>query len=846
MPLFYTSIITFLKGDIMLSLKNITKTYQTANFKQYALKGIDLVFRDNEFVSILGPSGSGKTTLLNIIGGLDTATSGSIEIDGQSVDHFTDRDWDAYRNHKVGFIFQSYNLISHQSIVENVELALTLSGVSKEGRRERAIKALEDVGLGDHIDKRPAQLSGGQMQRVAIARALINDPEILLADEPTGALDEKTSEQIMNLLEEIATDRLVIMVTHNPEIAEHYSDRIIQLRDGSIISDSNPYDPSTNDTQAKLELKRTSMSFFTALQLSFRNLMSKKGRTILTGFAGSIGIIGIALILSLSTGVQNYIDQVQEDILVAYPLQINETTYDLSNFTDQRENNDADKDPNLIYGDGSLSVASNMDTLSNNLTDFKAYIDENDAIFQEHTNAIHYQYPIDLQIYRQSEEDILQVNPSLVPDKIGVGEARKRFIDMDAFSQLIEETDFLTNHYELLGGRLPENHNELLLQVNARGEIEDSLLYSIGLRDQDELESESDTSDEISQYTVDDLLNLSFTILPNHLFFEEVDDVWIDRSDDEDYVKEIIDQGETLQVVGVIQTDTETESASLLYSSELVEHIAQQNENSPIAKQQLENPDINVFTGRAFGEEVESVETSSEDNASETPPENARPEMTPEQQEALIAQYTLQDMTYEDALNKIGVVNEEQPESIDFYAKNFEEKNALKDAIQDYNDQVDDEDAIHYTDEVALIMDSVTSIISMITYVLIGFVAISLIVSSIMIGIITYISVIERTKEIGILRSVGASKGDIARVFNAETIIEGLLSGVIGIGAAWLIGKGIDMIVYRLTGVASITMLTPLTAISLILLSVILTFIAGLIPSRMAANQNPIEALRSE
>ncbi len=830
----------------MLSLSEITKTYQTANFKQYALKDVKLVFRDNEFVSILGPSGSGKTTLLNIIGGLDTATSGSIEIDGQSVDHFTDKDWDAYRNHKVGFIFQSYNLISHQSIVENVELALTLSGVSKEGRRERAIKALEDVGLGDHINKRPAQLSGGQMQRVAIARALINDPEILLADEPTGALDEQTSEQIMNLLEDIAQDRLVIMVTHNPEIAEHYSDRIIRLRDGTIISDSNPYDPSLENNKAKLQLKRTRMSFLTALQLSFRNLMSKKGRTILTGFAGSIGIIGIALILSLTTGVQDYIDQVQEDILVAYPLQINDTTFDLSSLTEQRDEKENEKDPDLIYGDGSLSVSSNMETLTNNLTNFKAYIDDNDALFQTHTNAIHYQYPLDLKIYRQSDDNILQVNPSLVPDKLGMGEAQKRFVDMDAFSQLIEQSDFLTNHYELLGGRMPENYNELLLQVNARGEIEDSVLYSIGLRDQAELDSDSNESANISQYTVEDLLNLSFTILPNHLFFEKVDDVWLDRSDDDDYIEEIIDQGEPLQVVGVIQADTETERAGLLYSQDLIEFIAQQNENSEIAKQQLENPDINVFTGRGFGEEIEPAEVPSENESTEVPTQNPQTELSPEQQEALIAQYTLQDMTYEDALTKIGVVDEEKPDSIHFYAKNFEEKNALKDAIQDYNNQANEEDTIEYTDEVALIMDSVTSIISMITYVLIGFVAISLIVSSIMIGIITYISVIERTKEIGILRSVGASKGDIARVFNAETIIEGLLSGIIGIGAAWLIGQGIDLIVYRLTGIESITILTPLTAISLILLSIILTFIAGLIPSRMAANQNPIEALRSE
>lgn len=868
----------------MLELKNITKEYRTGDQVVQALKGINLKFRSNEFVSILGQSGSGKTTLLNIIGGLDRYTEGDLLINDRSTKEYKDRDWDTYRNHSVGFIFQSYNLIPHQSVLSNVELALTLSGVSKDERRERAREVLEKVGLKDHVTKRPSQLSGGQMQRVAIARALINDPEILLADEPTGALDSETSLQIMALLQEIAADRLVIMVTHNPQLAEDYSTRIIKVLDGEIISDSNPASEIEIRDSKILKNDKTFMSFFTALSLSFNNLLTKKGRTLLTAFAGSIGIIGIALIMSLSNGVQNYIARIEEDTLSSYPLTIEESTLDMGmimgalmgvNTEELDEVEEGEVAGTPIMTDVLATLASRKD--SNNLTAFKEFLEE-DAAVQENINAIQYSYNIPINIFNENGVDgVVQVNPSNVMNAIGMGQAMDAQTSnplqsamggggmmgasgVDSWKELLNNQELLESQYDTVSGRWPESFNEVILIVDENNRVSDYMLYSLGLLSQEEL-SESFQSilegkdyelSDIPTYSNEELLGMTFKLVLNTDLYEKENNLWANRSDDQAFVDEVVANGEDMEIVGIMRPNPEAvttgETGSIGYTSLLKEHIMQAVNGSEIVEEQINNPEINVFTGLEFpenaNEEFDFAALSDEERAyMATLSEVELAELLNIYQDNFSA-------TYESNLATLAAVDEEKPSAINLYAKDFETKDNLEAIISDYNtretDAGRDENVITYSDLVGTIMSSVTSIINIISYVLIAFVGVSLVVSSIMIGIITYISVLERTKEIGILRSVGASKRDISRVFNAETFIIGLFSGLLGIGITALLNIPISVIIKNMTGISGIASLPIEGAAFLVLVSLVLTVIAGLIPARMAAKKDPVEALRSE
>ena len=809
----------------MLEIKNITKVYKTGNFTQKALNKVNINFRENEFVSILGPSGSGKTTLLNIIGGLDKYTSGDLIINEISTKKYKDKDWDSYRNHRIGFVFQSYNLIPHQNVLSNVELALTLSGIGKKERRKRAIKVLKEVGLSEHIYKKPNQMSGGQMQRVAIARALINNPDILLADEPTGALDSETSKQIMNLLKKISKDKLVIMVTHNPELAEEYSNRIISLKDGEVISDTNPYDGKEIVEYKKSKTKKTNMSFLTALSLSLNNLMTKKGRTLLTAFAGSIGIIGIALILSLSNGVNNYIAKVQEDTLTSYPLVIEKTSVDTSTLMTSLMGNKKSSEHNLdvIY---SNDIMTDMITTmysgitTNNLKEFKTYIENNKEI-KNYTNDIKYAYDLDLQIYTK---DSLKVNPSdLMGSMFGRNDSYNNMFsnNVTIFNELTTNTNLLKNQYDVVSGRLPDKYNELVLIVDENNEINDYILYSIGLKDQSELQEtmiNMSLGKEIKEftqtkYTYEEILNTNYKLVLNSDYFVKQNGIWIDKRNDLVYLKELVDNGLDLKIVGIIRPKEDSNiyiKNGVGYTKELSEYIINKINDSEIAKEQLANKDINVFTNEAF-KDLDS---------------------------------------YESNLSKIGVVELDDPYIISIYPKDFESKDKIKDIIKEYNNEKIEneleEEKIEYTDYVGILMNSVTTIVNLIGYVLIAFVSISLIVSSIMIGIITYISVLERTKEIGILRAIGASKKDISRVFNAETFIVGLTSGAIGIIITCILNIFINIIIKNVTGVIVSASLPIVGAIVLIVISTLLTMIAGLIPSKVASKKDPVIALRTE
>lgn len=867
----------------MLELKNITKEYRTGDQVVQALKGINLKFRSNEFVSILGQSGSGKTTLLNIIGGLDRYTEGDLLINDRSTKEYKDRDWDTYRNHSVGFIFQSYNLIPHQSVLSNVELALTLSGVSKDERRERAREVLEKVGLKDHVTKRPSQLSGGQMQRVAIARALINDPEILLADEPTGALDSETSLQIMALLQEIAADRLVIMVTHNPQLAEDYSTRIIKVLDGEIINDSNPASEIEIRDSKILKNDKTFMSFFTALSLSFNNLLTKKGRTLLTAFAGSIGIIGIALIMSLSNGVQNYIARIEEDTLSSYPLTIEESTLDMGmiigalmgvNTEELEEVEEGEVAATPIMTDVLATLASRKD--SNNLTAFKEFLEE-DAAIQENINAIQYSYNIPINIFNENGVDgVVQVNPSNVMNAIGMGQAMDAQTSnplqsamgggalmgpgVDSWKELLDNQALLESQYDTVSGRWPESFNEVILIVDENNRVSDYMLYSLGLLSQEELsesfqsvlEGKESKLSDIPTYSNEELLGMTFKLVLNTDLYEKEDNLWMNRSDDQAFVDEVVANGEDMEIVGIMRPNPEAvatgETGSIGYTSLLKEHIMQAVNGSEIVEEQINNPEINVFTGLEFpentNEEFDFAALSDEERAYMA---------TLSEVELAELLNTYQDnfnATYESNLATLAAVDEEKPSAINLYAKDFETKDNLEKIISDYNtretDAGRDENVITYSDLVGTIMSSVTSIINIISYVLIAFVGVSLVVSSIMIGIITYISVLERTKEIGILRSVGASKRDISRVFNAETFIIGLFSGLLGIGITALLNIPISLIIKNRTDISGIASLPIEGAAFLVLVSLMLTVIAGLIPARMAAKKDPVEALRSE
>ena len=1049
----------------MLQLKNIRKAYKTESFTQVALNDVSISFRDNEFVAILGPSGSGKTTLLNIVGGLDHYDSGDLVIDGTSTKEYKDRDWDTYRNNRIGFVFQSYNLIPHQSVLANVELALTLSGVGKEERRNRAIEALTKVGLGEHIDKRPSQLSGGQMQRVAIARALINNPEILLADEPTGALDSKTSVQIMDLLTEIAADRLVIMVTHNPDLAEEYANRIIELHDGVVESDTNPYNPFE---EAKLvrekRVRRTSMSFLTALALSFNNLMTKKGRTIMTAFAGSIGIIGIAAILALANGVNNYIDNVEEETLSEYPLQITSTGFDmtsmLTNSADSATN-DSDKDKDSSEKDSAKSqnkvkvislVTSMFGSIeSNDLKSLKTYLDSGTSGIEEYTNAIEYTYNVSPQVFlSDTSNGVHQVNPDSSFAALGMGSSSTSSVlssmySTDVFYEMPEETSLYLDQYEVLAGHWPENYNECVLVTTQGGSISDFMLYAMGLRDQKELkdmltqfmDGENVTAPtDIRDYTYDELLDITFKVVNASDFYEydSTYNVWKDRSDDETFMKSLVEDGEDLHIVGIV-APAEGQKITMLdsginYTPALTKHLIENASTSSIVKSQIADSKTDVITGETFTAladeqtssfDMESLFSIDEDKlasafnidqdaftldldavanavSAQGLPEFPQPEedeiglnvddtalnaisqtsyflmttFAAEQGKSLtdptfsaefaawfatdpeitipdtedptdltkatkigaktymqgvvatttgisdftvdfttyltraVSQYTqeliatvmtatatsvaeqfssamtnaisldenafsdaftinlegddltevitsmmnTEDRTYANNLRDFGYAEMDNPAEIDIYPKDFASKENITAILDAYNDTCkeagEDDKVISYTDIVGALMSSVTTIVNMISYVLIAFVAISLVVSSIMIGVITYISVLERKKEIGILRSIGASKKDIRRVFNAETVIEGLIAGVLGIAVTVLLCIPANIIVESMFNVPNIALLPPTAAVVLILISVFLTFVSGLIPSSSAARQDPVEALRSE
>ena len=858
----------------MLELKRIIKDYDSGNEVVHALRGITLSFRENEFVSILGQSGCGKTTLLNIVGGLDHYTSGDLVINGKSTKDFTDRDWDEYRNHSIGFVFQSYNLIPHQNVLSNVELALTLSGVSKEERRQRARAVLEKVGLGDQLYKKPSQMSGGQMQRVAIARALVNDPDILLADEPTGALDSATSVQIMELLKEIAKDKLVIMVTHNPQLADAYSTRIIRLLDGAIVDDSDPFDAAALEEKKEGVRKgRPSMSFVTALSLSLNNLMTKKARTFLTAFAGSIGIIGIALILSLSNGVQTYIDSVERDTLSSYPITIEDSSMDMSVMMETMMglNDEAGThaDDNIY---SKAMIKDILETMSdkmenNNLQAFKDYLESEDSTIDDHAKAIEYSYDLQMNVYNtNSDAGLVQVSPNQLLDDLGFStmtQLSESFMGSNASSQnevwnkLPESETLREEEYDLIEGHWPSAYNEVVLAVDENREITDYALYALGRMDPQEVVDSFESLQEGGEvslsdptsYTPQELLDMEFQLVLSSDLYRNVNGIWIDMSEDEDFVQEAADNGETMRVVGIItpsEGSSKREVGGIYYTSALEEHVIEQAEASEIVKEQREHPDINVFTQTAFGEDEEFDITT----------------LTPQQQmqfasmsQQELAQYMAdysenRNATYEGNLERLGVVDLDTPSSISIYANTFEDKEMISQLIEDYNltqqENGDDTNVITYNDIVGTMMESVTSIIDMISYVLMAFVSVSLIVSSIMIGIITYISVLERTKEIGILRAIGASKKDISHVFNAEAFIIGLISGLLGIIVTLILDLPISLIVEHLTGVANIAMLPVAGGVILVLISLALTTIAGLIPSRIASKKDPVEALRSE
>lgn len=808
----------------MLELKNITKIYKSNNITQKALDKVNIKFRDNEFVSILGPSGSGKTTLLNIIGGLDRYTSGDLIIGGISTKHYKDRDFDTYRNHKIGFVFQSYNLIAHQTALSNVELALTIGGVSKKDRKKRALEALKKVGLKDHVNKKPNQLSGGQMQRVAIARALVNDPDILLADEPTGALDSKTSVQIMNLLKDIAKDRLVIMVTHNPDLALEYSTRIINLKDGIVVDDSNSYD-SKEENKTTIG-KKTSMSFLTALSLSLNNLMTKKARTFLTAFAGSIGIIGIALILGLSNGVSSYIDKKQEETLSNYPLTIQKNTMNISSVMTSMMGSKKEKyNDGLVHSNNMLSdLLTSLNVKKNNLKDFKSYLEKNKDI-KKYVSDIQYKYDIDINIYTKDiDNNIIQVNPTNLANNLGDFSKYMQFSDNNVFYELFDNEKMLLDNYDLVAGNLPANYNEVVVMVDSDNQISDYTLYALGLKSQKDLENillnnqKSNKENNKEAYSYDDLLGLSYRLILNTDYYKYENNKWINKSNDNNYINYLYNNAEVIKVVGVIRAHKDTSLATtgaIGYTQDLTNYVINKINNTDIVRNQKNNPLINVFTNEPF----DSKEYSMNDNSINS---------------------------YINNLISLGVVDIKDPDEINIYPKNFSSKDEIINIINKYNSTKKTADKLTYTDTVGLMMKSVTSIVNIISYVLIAFVGISLIVSSIMIGIITYISVLERKKEIGILRAIGARKKDISRVFNAEAIIEGLASGMLGIFVTVVISFIGNIIVSNALDIQNIFNLPIMAAVILILISVFLTFIAGLVPASIASKKDPVIALREE
>ena len=873
----------------MLKLKNITKNYVTGETTVKALKGIDLEFRDNEFVSVLGPSGCGKTTLLNIIGGLDRYTDGDLVISGRSTKEYKDSDWDTYRNHTIGFVFQSYNLIPHQSVLSNVELALTLSGVSRAERRKKAKEALERVGLGDQLSKRPNQLSGGQMQRVAIARAIVNNPEILLADEPTGALDSETSVQIMDLLKEIASDRLVIMVTHNPDLAEQYSTRIIKLFDGKVTDDSNPYSSEDEEAPTSKQRKPT-MSFFTAFSLSVKNLLTKKARTILTAFAGSIGIIGIALILSLSTGVEAYIDRVEEDTLSSYPLMIEQSSTDVGEMIttlmkDAEDSKNLKPEKNKIYSNDIMTdmMTSMINGSSkNDLKAFKEYIEKNDKIKNDSLD-IKYSYSTEMNIYTPEG---YKVNPSEVFEKMGFNTNEQSSSNMSPMSgnsvmntgvwqELIDNDELLEKQYDVVAGRMPKSYNEVVVIVGENNQISDYTLYTLGLKDSNELteiikramNGEKIEKQKRSVYTYDQILGLKFKLLVNTDYYKlEENGTYTDMSEDQLYILDKLSKSEDINVVGILKADSDSatrsnSSGGVGYLSTLMTHLIDRVNESEIAKKQKENPEIDVLTGLPFPNDENMTMDDLKGYIASLPAEEqaqfngyiAQMQSQGLNDEQIVQRFSSyltaseSESTYENNLLLLGISDLSEPTSIKIYPKDFEAKERISDEITKYNSKNDEAHQIKYTDYIGLMLSSVTTILNAISYVLISFVSISLVVSSIMIGIITYISVLERTKEIGILRAMGASKHDISNVFNAETLIEGFAAGALGIVVTLLLIIPINAIVQHLTGIPELKAILPVEgAIVLIIISMFLTFIAGLIPSKIAARKDPVTSLRTE
>ena len=879
----------------MLTLRQITKVYSGGGMQINALRGIDLEFGESEFAAILGPSGCGKTTLLNIIGGLDQYTEGDLIIRGKSTKEFRESDWDTYRNHAVGFVFQSYNLIPHQTVLANVELALTLSGTGREERRRRALEALEKVGLADQIRKKPNELSGGQMQRVAIARALVNDPEILLADEPTGALDSETSIQVMEILREIARERLVIMVTHNPDLADEYADRIIRLLDGKVISDSRAAREGKTEKAEGTEKGKRSMSFLTALNLSLTNLMTKKGRTILTSFAGSIGIIGIALILSISHGVNQYINRVQRDTLSSYPLEIDAQTMDMTDTLQALADTGGDTrehEAGKVYSGGRMTkmMSAWMSGMQeNDLESFKAWLDDPATGIDTLVSGIQYEYTTPLLIYRTDGGRALQVNPSTTLEATGMMDLMNTGVSlagmqqtmMDSFMQrmsvfepLLDNEALLKSQFDILEGRMPENQYEVVLVLNSRNELSDYVLYSLGLKDQSELRGQfTDLMQGKSiesvdmEFTYEELLNLEFRLLPGTERYEKEGSIWKDRSGDEAYMAKKLAEAPEIRIVGILRpaegTVATTASGSIGYKRELMQEMIRRVNESQIVREQLENPETDVFTGQPFSStavdalslldtmSVQEFLTLMEEKGLIPPgmiPDMYKPLLTRELLEQFVQKGTLMlsGNTLEDNLTKLGVSDEKRPFRILIYPKDFESKEKITALIRGYNENAEEGKEIRYTDVLELMMSSVTTIVNAISYVLIAFVAISLVVSSIMIGIITYISVLERTKEIGILRAIGASRKDVGRVFNAETMIVGFTAGVIGIAVTLILVVIANLILKSITGIPNLAALPPAAAVILVLISMALTLIAGIIPSRMAAKKDPVVALRSE
>lgn len=895
----------------MLELNDIKKDYVSGSTTVSALKGINLRFRDCEFVSILGQSGCGKTTMLNIIGGLDKYTSGDLKINGVSTKNYKDRDWDFYRNNSIGFVFQSYNLIPHQTVLSNVELALTLSGVSKAERKKRAIEALEKVGLGEQIHKKPNQMSGGQMQRVAIARALVNNPDILLADEPTGALDTETSIQIMELLKEISKDRLIIMVTHNPELAKDYSTRIVRLLDGVITDDSDPY--SLEDMEADIRAKeaakvktsekkikksgkkqKTSMSFFTALSLSFNNLMTKKTRTILTAFAGSIGIIGIAMILSISNGIQLYIDRVQRDTLSSYPITLQAEAIDISSMVSSMTGNsdsEEHEDKSKIYSNDIMGDMINTmvkEVKSNNLSEFKKYIENGSSDIKSYVSDIQYSYDVPLNIYmKDTSNGVEQLNPGTMFDSIygegatsasssmSSGMGMGMFSNSSVWNQLLGNQQVLDEQYDVLAGHWPENFNEVVLVADKNNEVDDYTLYSLGLKDPEEVRTlfkkmmvgESYETEKDISYTFDEILDTEFKlVMPTDMYkYNDVTGTWDDYSKDDKYMTNVVNNGTDIKVCGIIRPNDDAVSTSISsgigYTAKLTEYIIEEVKNSEIAKAQLADTSVDVFTGVPFDNDRNTEITMDDVNAymaTLSPEESAQMQaMTSGMSDDQILQLfsaslkaRTTDATLDSNKSKLGITDLDTPSQIDIYATDFDSKEKVQNIIKDYNklqqDDGKEENVINYTDYVGIMMSSVSTIINAISYVLIAFVAISLIVSSIMIGIITYISVLERTKEIGVLRSIGASKKDVSRIFNAETLIEGFVSGALGIVVTLLLCIPANALIKHLTDISNVAQLPVAGGVILIIISMFLTFIAGLIPAKLAAKKDPVVALRSE